>query len=76
MPTKKLSPGAALAAILTTAQAADELGVSVRRVQQYIDERRIPARQCECGQASLIRRADLDAVRGLKRGRPAKATAQ
>jgi excisionase family DNA binding protein len=58
-------------AILTTAQAAERLGVSVRRVQQLVQDGRLPAKQF--GGALMIREEDLKLVENRKVGRPPKA---
>jgi excisionase family DNA binding protein len=58
-------------AILTAAQAAERLGVSVRRVQQLVKEGRLPADQF--GGAWMIKEEDLKLVENRKVGRPPKA---
>ncbi|HJR06465.1 MAG TPA: helix-turn-helix domain-containing protein [Pyrinomonadaceae bacterium] len=58
-------------AILTAAQAAERLGVSVRRVQQLVKEGRLPAEQF--GGALMIKEEDLKLVENRKVGRPRKA---
>jgi excisionase family DNA binding protein len=58
-------------AILTTAQAAERLGVSVRRVQQLVKNGRLPAEQF--GGALMIKEEDLELVENRKVGRPRKA---
>jgi excisionase family DNA binding protein len=58
-------------AILTTAQAAERLGISVRRVQQLVKDGRLPAGQF--GGAFMIDEADLKMVENRKVGRPRKA---
>lgn len=55
---------------LTTAEAAVELGVSVRRVHALIKDNRLKAERF--GGAWAIKRKDLDAVRDRKTGRPRK----
>jgi excisionase family DNA binding protein len=60
-------------AILTAAQAAERLGVSVRRVQQLVKEGRLPAEQF--GGAWMIKEEDLKLVENRKVGRPPKAKA-
>ena len=52
----------------TTHQAAQELGVTVRRVQQLIRAGRLPARKA--GRDWLIIYGDLDKVRDRPAGRP------
>lgn len=56
---------------LTTGEAARLLGVTARRVQTLINAGRLPA--TKVGRDWLIARADLDAVRERKPGRPRKA---
>jgi excisionase family DNA binding protein len=60
-------------AILTAVQAAERLGVSVRRVQQLVKEGRLPAEQF--GGALMIKEEDLKLVENRKVGRPRKAQA-
>jgi excisionase family DNA binding protein len=57
--------------ILTTAQAADRLGISVRRVQQLVQDGRLPAK--EFGGSLMIEESDLKLVSDRKPGRPPKA---
>ena len=56
--------------MLTTKQAAEQLGVSRARVIHLICARRLRAEKF--GQAWMIREIDLDAVRVRKPGRPKK----
>jgi excisionase family DNA binding protein len=64
---------AAMTELLSTAEAAESLGVSVRRVRQLIDEGKLPARQV--GRDYVIEPAALDGVRVYgKPGRPPKAS--
>ncbi len=59
--------------LLTTAEAAEALGVSVRRVRQLIDEEKLSARQV--GRDYVIEAGALEGVRIYgKAGRPPKAT--
>ena len=58
-------------AILTAVQAAERLGVSVRRVQQLVKDGRLPADQF--GGALMIKEEDLKLVENRKVGRPPKA---
>jgi excisionase family DNA binding protein len=60
-------------AILTAAQAAERLGVSVRRVQQLVKEGRLPAEQF--GGSWMIKEEDLKLVENRKVGRPRKVEA-
>jgi len=55
---------------LTTADAAEELGVIPRRVRQLIEEGRLPA--VKVGRDWLIEPRHLDLVRERKVGRPSK----
>jgi excisionase family DNA binding protein len=57
-------------AILTAAQAAERLGISVRRVQQLVKDGRLPAGQF--GGALMIKEEDLKLVENRKVGRPRK----
>jgi len=59
---------------LTTAEAAEKLGKTVRHIQWLITEDRLPAERV--GRDYLIREEDLKLVEGLKRGRPPKAKAE
>ena len=58
-------------AILTSAQAAERLGVSVRRVQQLVKDGHLPAEQF--GGSLMINEEDLKLVENRKVGRPRKA---
>jgi excisionase family DNA binding protein len=55
---------------LTTQEAAERLGVSVRWVQALIKAERLPARKH--GRDWLIDPSDLEPLRDLKPGRPPK----
>ncbi|MGI8733753.1 MAG: helix-turn-helix domain-containing protein [Pyrinomonadaceae bacterium] len=57
---------------LTTAETADRLGVSTRRVHQFIEEGRLPAEKK--GRDYLINDSDLKLVKNRKPGRPRTAT--
>jgi len=59
--------------LLTTQQAAERLGITDSRVRQLVLEGRLPA--LRFGRSHMIRAADLKAVEGMKRGRPAKIKA-
>lgn len=61
-------------AILTSAQAAERLGVSVRRVQQLVKDGRLPAELF--GGSLMIKEEDLKLVEDRKVGRPPKAKAE
>jgi excisionase family DNA binding protein len=54
--------------VLTAAQAAEKLGVSVRRVQQLVQTGRLPA--SVFGGALMIQESDLTLVAERKPGRP------
>ena len=56
---------------LTTPEVAQRLGVSIRRVQQFINEGRLPSQQF--GREHLIQESDLALVVARKVGRPKKA---
>jgi excisionase family DNA binding protein len=56
--------------ILTTAEAAERLTVSVGRVHQLISEGRLPAQKL--GRDYAIKEADLRRVADRKPGRPSK----
>jgi excisionase family DNA binding protein len=59
---------------LTTAQAAERLGVTTRRVQQLIKSGRLPAEKF--GRDFAIEESDLEAVKdrptGYPKGKPRK----
>ena len=54
--------------LITTKEAAKELGVTMRRVQALIKAGKLPAQKM--GRDWIIRMADLDKVRVRKPGRP------
>ena len=56
--------------LITTKEAAENLGVSMRRVTALIKEGRLPSKQI--GREHLINKADLELVRERKTGRPKK----
>lgn len=56
---------------LTTAQAAEKLGVNASRIRQLIIEGRLPAEKL--GRDWLIDEKALDQVRDRKPGRPRKS---
>jgi len=56
--------------MLTTSEAAGRLGVSLRRVRQFIEEGRLPSQQF--GRDHLIKETDLKLVADRKPGRPPK----
>jgi excisionase family DNA binding protein len=55
---------------LTTKKVAEELGVSLRRVQAMIESGRLPA--TKFGRDYMIKEADLKLVENRKVGRPKK----
>lgn len=57
--------------MLTTAQAAEKLGISSRRVLALIQAERLPAEPF--GHTYMIREKDLALVRNRKPGRPQSA---
>jgi excisionase family DNA binding protein len=61
-------------ALITTAQAAERLGISVRRVQELINSQRLPAQQF--GRTYVVNEEDLKLVENRKVGRPPKAKAE
>lgn len=56
---------------LTTKEAAEKLGVTVGRVQQFVAEGRLPS--IKVGRDRFILESDLDLVSERKTGRPPKA---
>ncbi len=61
--------------LLTIKEAAEKLGVSARRVNQLIDEKKLPAQKI--GSQYVIEEKDLSKVTiHGKAGRPKKAAAQ
>jgi excisionase family DNA binding protein len=56
--------------LITTADAAEKLGISVDRVQALIRAGRLPATRF--GRAYMINEKDLAKVKDRKPGRPAK----
>jgi excisionase family DNA binding protein len=60
--------------LITTAQAAERLGISVRRVQELINSQRLPAQQF--GRTYVVNEEDLKLVENRKVGRPPKARAE
>ena len=59
---------------LTVKQAASELGVSVPRVHQLIQEERLPAEKL--GRDWIIESGDLEKVKDRPTGRPKKDAAK
>jgi excisionase family DNA binding protein len=58
--------------LLTTKEAAEQLGISIRRVQELVKSGRLPADKF--GRALVIRESDLKLVEERKVGRPKKTT--
>jgi excisionase family DNA binding protein len=58
--------------LLTTKDAAERLGISVRRVHALIEAGRLPAQKL--GRDYVIKEKDLRLVEDRKPGRPRKAT--
>ena len=56
--------------LLTTQQAADELGVTAGRVRQMIVDKQLPT--TKFGHVHMIKKSDLKLVAGRKAGRPPK----
>lgn len=57
--------------LLSVPEAAEQLGVSRWRVNQFINEGRLPARKV--GRSYVILESDLELVRERKPGRPFKS---
>jgi excisionase family DNA binding protein len=57
--------------LLTTKEAAEHLGISIRRVQELVKSGRLPADKF--GRALVIRESDLQLVEERKAGRPKKS---
>lgn len=56
--------------LLSVAEAAQKLGVTRARVNQFINEKRLPAQRI--GRSFVIRVEDLSLVENRKTGRPPK----
>ena len=56
--------------LLSVIEAAEKLGVSRIRVNQFIDEGRLPAQKV--GRSYVILESDLELVKDRKTGRPPK----
>lgn len=61
-------------ALITSAQAAEKLGISMRRVQELIKTGRLPAQQF--GRTYVVEEDDLKLVENRKPGRPRKAQSE
>ena len=59
---------------ITVSEAAGILGVTRQRVLQYIDEGKLPAQRI--GPIYVVRRADLEPLKHVKRGRPRKPASE
>jgi excisionase family DNA binding protein len=57
--------------LLSVAEAAELLGVSRWRVNQFINEKRLAAQKI--GRSFVVKESDLEAVKERKTGRPPKA---
>lgn len=60
--------------VLTTKEAAERLGISRRRINDFINEGRLPAEKV--GRDHLIKVPDLKLIEDRKPGRPPKAKAE
>ncbi len=58
--------------LITTKEAAEKLGVSMRRVTALIKDGRLPSQQI--GREHLIKESDLELVQNRQAGRPKKET--
>lgn len=56
--------------LLSVAEAAEKLGVTRARVNQFINENRLPAQRI--GRSFVIREKDLSLVENRKTGRPTR----
>lgn len=60
--------------LISSAEAAERLGVHITRVQVLIREGRLPAQKI--GRTYVVNEDDLKLVEGRKPGRPPKANAE
>ena len=58
--------------LISSKEAAEKLGLSIRRVQALITDGRLPAQKI--GNSYIVREKDLELIRGRTPGRPAKQT--
>lgn len=58
------------AKLLSVAEAAEKLNISRWRINQLINEGRLPAQKV--GRAYVVKESDLELVKDRKPGRPAK----
>lgn len=56
--------------LISTKEAAEKLGVSLRRVQTLITVGRLPAQKI--GNSYVVKEKDLELVKNRKPGRPSK----
>lgn len=56
--------------LISTKEAAEKLGVSLRRVQALVTSGRLPAQKI--GNSYVVREEDLELVKNRKTGRPTK----
>lgn len=56
--------------LISTKEASEKLGLSIRRVQALITSGRLPAQKI--GNSFVVREKDLEFVRERKTGRPPK----
>lgn len=57
--------------LISTKEAAEKLGISLRRVQALVTSGRLPAQKI--GNSYVVKEADLELVRERKAGRPLKS---
>lgn len=57
--------------LLSVAEVAERLGVTRARVNQFINEKRLPAQRI--GRSFVVREEDLGLIENRKTGRPSKA---
>ena len=57
--------------LLSVAEAAAQLGITRARVNQFINENRLPAQRI--GRSFVIKEEDLSLIENRKTGRPPKA---
>jgi excisionase family DNA binding protein len=60
--------------LLSVAEAAEKLGVTRARVNQFISENRLPAQRI--GRSFVIKEKDLSLIENRKTGRPSKKEEQ
>lgn len=57
--------------LISVSEAAEKLGISRWRINQLINEKRLPAKKI--GRAYVIKESDLALVKDRKPGRPSKS---